>query len=319
MKIKIAIVGIGNIGKRHLQALDNVKPRLPIVCYDNNAAAQASVKVFCAANSIETKEISFSHDLVTLLAEIDRRTIVIVASTATSRVGLIQKVLRRRPLAVIAEKPVCQNENDYRALIRAARRARVPVYVNFTRHMYDFYRTAKKEIKTTENMAFTAMFSGGMACIGIHMMELATWLMAAKKFKILYAHNRFVYETKRRGFYDCAGEMLVRFDRSKLAFFKAEKLSGAFSIKLAGHQREYNWYEYSNKMTAIDVTGEFSSDYIATDITIPYISQLTDKVVVDLRRNQRTKILPTLEQAFLAHKLLFTYLNMNKIAGTNIT
>lgn len=314
MKTKIAIVGIGNIGKRHLQAVSRLPGLGCVTCFDLNRETLDGVRPFCTENQLNFNELAVTGDYRRLLDSLDAGTIVIVAATAQGRQPLLDDILGRRPLAVIAEKPLCQNRREYENILAAAEKNGVPLYVNLNRHLFSFYRQIKEELKGKKVIGFSAAFPDGMACIGIHMLELATWLTGASEYRLLQAGLDKKYETKRKGFYDFTGRMSLLLDGEITAVLEALEHDGLFAIRLATADREYTIYEFAKKVIVAD-----NGNQIRTiDIEVPYISQTTGQAVKDIVAGSGPQ-LPTAREAFLAHQMLYDYLSATGLEGVNIT
>ena len=175
MKNNIVIIGTGNMGKRHLQACAKSSDELEVICFDSNNAALQSVPEFCQKNNIKTAQLILAKSLTEVLSFIKDKTIVIVATTAQSRQTILAEVIKRKPLCVIAEKPLTQTLSEYESVRALASAMTVPVYINFTRHLYDFYQEIKAQLAGIKDKSMTAVFPNGIALIGIHMFELMTW------------------------------------------------------------------------------------------------------------------------------------------------
>ena len=305
---------MGNIGRRHLQAVSRLRCFEKILCCDINQNALDGAVAFCRKNTLPLAQLELTKDLNSVLKGITRETIVIVATTALGRNKLLTKILKRKPYAILAEKPLCQNKREYQEVMRLSKANRVPIYVNFSRHMYDFYQDIYKVLQKTKEKSLTAFFSGGIACNGIHLLELATWLLRAKTYRIVSSKKAKVYETKRKGFHDFSGEMAVKFDGGNGCFLKAAHKQRPFSIEISSPGHEFKIYETDQKMVHVNGTGKAATD----NIRVPFVSQLTDKAINRLI-NRKIPDLPDIHQSFLAHQILFDYMKRHKLKHINIT
>jgi len=315
MRNKLVIIGLGNIGKRHLQAAAKVEGLAEIVGFDVSADAIKSIPSFCSVNGIKFDRIKTIGDRPEMLASIDPGAIVIVATTARGRVPLLEDIIARRPLAVIAEKPLCQNGPEYEKIIKVAADSGVNIYVNFPRHAFPAYRDIFNALDRRGRISFSARFPDGLACIGIHMFELMTWLLKGKDYLILNAKERGVYETKRAGYQDLDGDVALELNGKDLAFFSTIKEQELFSIRIAAGDKEFSVYESEKKLIIADTSGAMS----IKEIDVFYVSQVSALVIEELIKTGRSKILPDIEGARLAHQILFESLEKSRLAGINIT
>lgn len=313
MKINVIIIGTGNIGKRHIQAIHSVSQVEHILCYDIDASSCKSVINFCKEQHISPHRIQLMDAWNDVYSSITSRTIVIVATIAKGRSRIINKVMLKKPMAIIAEKPLCQNMSEYKKVIAQSRHMQVPVYINFARHMYECYKEIKRSISGNDEKLFTARFSGGMACSGIHMFELATWLLGIKKYSLLWAKNTRTYKTKRKGYFDFNGEIMIRGDNGSTCFFSALKQSGQCSVEITYRDSGFTVNEMPRKMIVVH-----NSDMAVKEISITPTSKITDLVVKDII-SHRTPLLPNIDQSLIAHSILFDYMSRNRLSSKAMT
>lgn len=319
MKTKLIIIGLGNIGKRHLQAISNLNFLEEVLCYDINAKSLDLVPSFCEENDVRVKNLKLISDLDKILKSISKETIVIISTTAKGREKILAESINRQPRAILAEKPLCQKVSDYENIMTLAGTKKVPVYINFVRHQYDFCYEIHKLMKDSKEKSFNAFFSGGMACVGIHMLEMMTWLLNVNSYRILTSRKSEVYETKRKGYCDFSGEMLLETNNSNLCFVRAVKTASekekASLIDIFSDEKQFRIYEFAKKM----IVSDMSNSIKVLDIEIPYISQITDKIVENIVNDKEAPKLPDIFQAYLAHKILFEYMKINNVENLNIT
>jgi len=313
MKNNIVIIGTGNIGKRHLQAVGNLRIAAGIVCYDNIEESLNSVHPFCKANNIDTDHLDIRTDYKNTLDAITPDSIVVIATTAKGRKDILLDVLAKRPKAVIAEKPLCQSDEEYKQILVASKANNVPVYVNFARHAFEFYKKIKQEIRGAGHKTFVSVFPDGMSVIGIHILELMTWLLDVKEYKVLFSRSTKKFETKRPGYHDCFGEILLSLDGGNTGYIKTSDGENVFTNKIITENKEFDVFEFSNKMTVSD-----RSNIEVRDIQVLYVSQITDKIISSILSGGDVA-LPTIEGAYTAHRILFDFIKANSLEGINIT
>ncbi|MCK5613628.1 Gfo/Idh/MocA family oxidoreductase, partial [Candidatus Pacearchaeota archaeon] len=182
MKIDIFIFGMGNMGKRHFQAISHLDYYNKIYCFDISQEAIASVKDFCSENDLDEASLVLMNDFDEMILKISKDSIVIVSTTANGRVELLESVMSKRPKVIMAEKPLCQNLEEYEKILYMSEENDVPIYINFPRHRYPFYQRIFSDLKNLKQQSFHAKTWGGMACNGIHVLELMTWLFSINKY-----------------------------------------------------------------------------------------------------------------------------------------
>jgi len=314
MKTKVVIIGTGNIGRRHMQALNNIHEKVEIIGYDISSSCLDAAKTFCVENSFKVK-FDTADSIEKALGSIDKDSIVIIATIAKGRVDILKKVIEKHPLAVIAEKPLCQSEKEYNEALEYSKKNNVPVYINFSRHTMSFYKKIAHEMKGMKEKTFSCIFPDGMACIGIHILDLMTFILGAETFKMLSSSSGGICDTKRPGCHDFYGDMSLEINGSHKVYLKAAQEKCIFSVRISSEEKEYTVYEFAKKLIICGADNNIE----VQDIEVPYISQISDKVVSDLIDKKGKCDLPPIEDARLAHMILFRYMDDNGLGSANIT
>ncbi|MCR8667207.1 Gfo/Idh/MocA family oxidoreductase [Aestuariibaculum sp. M13] len=312
---KIILIGTGNIGKRHLQAVINSNLVSEIYCYDLYQDALKSIPEFCQSNEIPKDKIFLEGSFEEILKKIDENSIVIVATTANGRMELLVPIIQRKPKAIVLEKPVVQYKEQYEELEKLAEQLAVNIYVNFIAHAQNFYKRIYKELEETEELSFyTSMPRWGLSTVGIHQIELFLWLSKSKSYEIAYSNSNLVYEQKRKGFEDVAGTILIKNEKGHIASIRSLiSDKNPSSIQICSNKNNYTIYESLNKLIIADKTGVHMED-----LNVKFVSQYMNEVVDDIFTNKKV-YLPTIASSRLAHNVLFDFLRIHKLEGLNIT
>lgn len=311
--IKIGIIGTGGIGKRHMQAISKISDPVELACYDISKTSLDSVDTFVKENKIHFDNLIKFDTFEAFLKNIDEKTFVIISTTANNRVELVEKIVLRTPKCLIVEKPVCQNDKEYKKIQTLTRN--IPTYVNFPRHAYDVYRDFKKKIqKNNKYSVIIHRGNEGFACNGIHFIELICWLFDVEKYILKSSEIYSTFETKRPGFYDFSGNVKLILDGNiffKLNFSNDKTLG---KITFVENINSFEVLESMNKTIRID-----SKDVIVENIEIPYQSNLTNRIICELTNTGKTILLPSLDDCYIPHKILFEIMDINNLSGLNIT
>ncbi len=129
---------------------------------------------------------SFYADVKQMLLEVKPDIVVIATSNSTHK-DLLLTTMRHKPKVIILEKPVVDKKNEIMSIRSAAKRAGVPVIVNFRRR-FDPTTAAVREAliagKYGSILSANAMYTKGIQHNGSHMIDLARYffgeLMTAK-------------------------------------------------------------------------------------------------------------------------------------------
>ena len=181
--VRIVLIGTGQIGKRHLQAMSNLTINIEILCYDYNKNSLDTIKTFITQNSIVFKNIYYFRDYNQLLNKIDSNTIVVIATTANGRFDILNDVLLKKPKAVVSEKPLTQSAKEFSLALKRSSEVNIPVYVNFFTHLQTYYQEIFENNNCKELVSVnTYLPKWGLATVGIHHFDLIAWFSNAKQY-----------------------------------------------------------------------------------------------------------------------------------------
>ena len=146
MKKKILIVGCGNIGSRHLQALTklNGNVTVDIVEHDSNSIKLAKSRLDEAGYDKKYFKFNWHKNFQTLDGYSD---LVIVATLSKDRVKLIEKLLKIGYSRFLIEKLVCQSTSEYKYLLKIMKKFNAKGWVNTRCRYFKSYQKIKQFFK----------------------------------------------------------------------------------------------------------------------------------------------------------------------------
>jgi predicted dehydrogenase len=313
---KIVLVGTGNIGKRFLQAIHAVESNVPILCYDNQRTALESVKPFLESYGLSDRsEKTTAYEEA--IDEIDEDTLVIVATTAEDRINLLLDIVDEEPKYLISEKPVTQTEIQYSKIARACRDRGVSAYVHYYLRFQPFIEEIKRRVDLSTPFHLGVRLPGnGMACNGIHFLDLFLWLSGMRQFVVQSMRFDDIYEQKRSGFWDVYGEINVATERGDTCTISNAKTNRHQVITLDTEGAVINVYEERKKVSI--VTEENAEFY---DLESLYASEYLVNVIGNyVNGNWKSGAgLTPLSEAVHSHRILFEFLRFSNCPGLNIT
>lgn len=180
-KRQIGIIGTGNLGIRHLQAVALLKESCRINVMDiSKEALQNAKAVWRETEGAKNHEISFVTEMASMPKELDA---VIVATVSHVRKKVIEELLSHaRVRYLILEKVLFQRLEDYGAVRELMEKNQVQAFVNCPRRMYPVYEKIKKKLERARTMEI--MVSGSdwhLGCNGIHMLDLIGYLAGTEQ------------------------------------------------------------------------------------------------------------------------------------------
>lgn len=292
---KIAIIGLGNIGRHYMTGLSKLKKNNLFFFVDISNTNLIKAKnhwKFLKKNNDNSK---FYNSLKYLPKRID---LIIISSTAESRLRIIQKLKKKSLIKFwILEKPISNQVSSLDKIVNLLNKDRV--YINILRVYSKIYQNIKKKINKKNLTLSVQGTSWNIASNSIHFLYLYFWLKDKyqKEVKIDLLINS-VYQTKRRGFYDFNGVIKI-YQKKKLLIElisnKNNKKRSPVITKIKSDKKIYYINESNNKYY-------FKNKLMIQDNNF-FQSKLTDKVVQNLIDNGNT-LLPTLKKIYYFQKIL---------------
>lgn len=204
----IAIIGVGNLGKRHFQALLNSKHELNIYLADNSQKnLEEAIKL---DDQNHNKNIYLINNISELPNKID---VVILATPSNVRANLIKELINKNKVIkyLVLEKVLFQSLEEYTMVSDLLKKNNIKAFVNCARRMYTGYKNLKEKLKNEEIM--NIVISGGnwgLGCNAIHLIDLISFL--CEKTETILLYNEFlddeIIASKREGFIEFIGTIL---------------------------------------------------------------------------------------------------------------
>ena len=134
----VTIIGVGQLGSRHLQGLKRSQLELDIWCVDSNVSSLDTAKKRYEEIPEEiNKEIHFVQSIESLPVSID---LVIVATSSKSRAFVIKCLLERCKVKyLVLEKFLFPRLEEYSEVQSLLDRNNIIAWVNCPRRMFDYY------------------------------------------------------------------------------------------------------------------------------------------------------------------------------------
>lgn len=199
--LAVAVVGCGNIGSRHLQALARLERPATIFAVDPSDDARALAAARFA-------EIGSRPDvaMVALTTPRDlpgRLDMAVIATSARPRLAVLAAVLEGRRVArLVLEKFLFQRHADYDAAAALIAAAQAEAVVNTPRRLWPDYAALRERLRGRGPLDFMVETTrrNGMASNAIHFLDLAAFLTGSEDgFALGGAGLRVAADAARRG------------------------------------------------------------------------------------------------------------------------
>lgn len=195
----IAIIGVGALGKRHLESALKSKRTLKIYVVDNNEEAVRE------AIKMDEKCIIGGTDTSILPEEIE---LAIIATSSAVRKTVFQQMISNSKVKyIIFEKVLFQRIEEYFEVEKLLKEQGIKAWVNCARREQPSYQELKKIVDKSNYFAFqTTGGDWGLGCNGIHMLDLVQFLSGSQEC-IIDRLNLLpiVKESKRIGYKEIYG------------------------------------------------------------------------------------------------------------------
>jgi predicted dehydrogenase len=221
---KIALIGAGQLGSRHLQGLAKLKEQVQIEVVEPVASAMdvAKERFF---------EVSCDHH-IELFEQInqlsDKLDLVIIATNSDVRADIVRELLREKIVKnLILEKVLFQKLADYSEIGVELGRMSVNTWVNHARRTLPFYKKLKTIFKGAESIHMSVTGGGwGLACNGLHFIDLLSYLSGKDEMDV-YGDllDSKIHVAKRRGFKEVTGVLTGKLGGSSFSIHCLEELA----------------------------------------------------------------------------------------------
>src|SRR5438105_2054054 len=141
---RIAIIGVGQLGSRHLQAMVNLKIDAELFAVDPSTdSLQLAMERWKEVGG-DANQVHFLERIEKLPSQID---LAIVATSSSIRKEVVEELVAEHSIQyLILEKFLFQKENDYRDVQELLRKKKISCWVNCPRRLYPDYKKLKKDL-----------------------------------------------------------------------------------------------------------------------------------------------------------------------------
>lgn len=287
----IILVGAGQLGSRHLQALALLdSPYKIFVCDPSLASLEMSKTRYEEVYSNTEHQISY----FSCLKEITETVIdfVVIATNASLRYRVYKDVVSKFQVKnLIFEKVLFQQLEHYQAVSKDLKERGINAWVNCPFRMYPFYQHIKSRFLKCDQPIYLSYSGGewvGLGCNTIHYIDVLNFLSGEKLTAVSTANlDKSIVESKRKGFIEFTGTLKCTFEAGSVLDISAIRGSGQ-GVKLEIKQNE-------NAIVMDELTGEYR--VLNGEVTIengvlqmPFQSNLTNKLIQEIAHTQSCQL-----------------------------
>lgn len=262
--MNLGIIGAGQLGSRHLQALALIEKSLNIYVVDSNIdALRVSEERFNEVDIFKNKNLFLEQSISTLPESLE---FVVIATTSRERLSVLKSLLENRNIKyILLEKFLFPKEEDYFIAQQLILEKKVTVYINCTRRMWNGYKLLKKELSLAKQMELIVNGADwNMASNSIHFLDLFHFLTPELSDVSIITKDldNDIINNKRQGYVEFTGQLIAEMENGNRMSLNCNVGSNdKFLITIKTDQTIYNIDEQKQEINNNGAIYEFPQYY----------------------------------------------------------
>jgi predicted dehydrogenase len=306
---KICLIGCGNVGSRHLQALVKIPFSTDLLIIEPLVKSQNLGKE-------RLSEIQYNQNLhkISWMNRVEdlkeKPDLTIISTTAIGRKDLLLKLLKMGHTRFLIEKIVCQSDIDYEEILENFARYKAKGWVNTNRRYFETYKKLKEYFDDSNllHISVTTSNFSALATNSIHFIDFFSFF--TNNYDITLNGDFLLnqlYPNKR-------GENFVEFSGTIIGSIKSGSTFSMTSlpgtklptvINIIGEDKHIMIDETNGKI--IDLVNSKNDQF---KFNYEHVSNLTNIICQDIMQNDDCH-LTTLEDSKILHKEIFKIFNLH--------
>lgn len=303
----IVIIGAGQLGSRHLQALSKVNFKTKIEVVDPFAASLeiAKARFNEMPSNPNISGIGFFSAMSDLSGQVD---LAIIATNADIRAEVIRQLVQNCEVKnLVLEKVLFQKLEEYKEIAALLEQKGVNAWVNHPRRMFPYYAQLAKLLASSKQVSYQVQGGDwGLACNGLHFIDHLAFLTGRGDLEVSIDRlNPLVIQSKRKGFFEVSGVLAGKIGQHPFELFCHEDASpvviticsdnlnaiideGNGWVRISSKEAGWKWREEKEKIIHFqsELSNRFAEDILAngqcdlptlasaTSLHVPFISAL---------------------------------------------
>lgn len=203
----IVVIGAGQLGSRHLQALSKVNfpTKIEVVDPFGTSLEVARGRFNEMPSNPNISGISFYSSLSELSSKVD---LAIIATNADIRADVIRSLVKYCDVKnLVLEKVLFQKPEEYTEIQVIFEVKNVKVWVNHPRRVFPYYAKLKELLAGSKQVSYQVQGGDwGQACNGLHFIDHLAFLTGCDDLEINTGGlNHSVISSKRKGYFEVSG------------------------------------------------------------------------------------------------------------------
>lgn len=297
----ICVVGAGQLGSRHLQALAKLAMPARITVVDPSRDSLSISKSRVEEIPGHEKHAIAYQSAIGKLGAVD---LAIIATSANVRRSIVEDLLQENEVAsLVLEKVLFQSAKDCVEVGRLLEEKGIQAWVNAPRRMWPFYRQLEEELSGDCILSIKqGAGNWGMACNTYHYLDIFSLLVGSSSMNLsANLLDRKLIESKRPGFKEIAGTLCGKFDCGTV-FFISDYQDSAVppTITIETNKRVFIIDEINQSI--FPITGQPLPEKL---VPVPkYQSGLTNLLAEEILTSGKCLLTPYAEASSLHQEML---------------
>jgi hypothetical protein len=307
----IVVIGAGQLGSRHLQALSKVNFQTTIEVVD---PFEASLEV-AKGRFDEMPENSAIADIryVSSISQLSTHVdLAIIATNADVRAEVIRQLVKQCEVKnLVLEKVLFQKAEEYREIQTLLEAKNIKTWVNHPRRMFPYYAKLKELLVCSKQVSYQVQGGDwGLACNGLHFIDHLAFLTGCRGLTISTdGLNPSVIVSKRKGYFEVSGTLSGKIGAHPFVLFCHENASpvviticadnlnaivdeGRGFVRIATKENGWQWVEENEKVVYFqsELSSKIAEDIFetgqcdlptfseATELHIPFINTMLEHI-----------------------------------------
>jgi len=303
MPKKILVVGCGNIGSRHIQALTKLPFKIDIDLVEPNKTSQNLTKSRLNELKITNIDNLIWHSSIDEL--IQKSDLTIVSTTAVGRADLIIKLLEKGHSKFLIEKIVCQSTKEYGLLKSKFHKYGAKGWINTNRRYIEPYRQLKNLFDSGSFHMYVIAGDVGLGSNSYHFVDLFSWFSNDDIVTLNgdSLDKKISYSKRGNDLLEFSGTITCRNKNSSLIISFLPFINIPVIVGLINNDFHIIIDETNKKVISINEKNILSNNFLMANV-----SNSTTQIVNDIISKDQCD-LPDLNFGFNAHNELFNIFN----------
>ena len=280
----IAIIGAGQIGSRHLQAMVKTDEPATVHLVD---PSKESLRIARERFSQVDERVTGNIELLcnryvdSLSESVD---LAIVATCSDIRAKVIKELTRKKEIKnFILEKVLFQKEAEYFEIDELLEKNNIPAWVNCYMRSRDFYKELRNQISLDKKVEMRVEGSlWGIGCNSIHFIDYFSYLTGCNNFHFTDSSlNNKIITSKRTGFIEFSGKLEGKNTQGhSLSLICHDTGRDPIKINITNGSKTHEIIDCVDHVIYRVTDGHIETE---KNVSIPFQSQATDKLVHQIR------------------------------------